>query len=93
MISKLVVESMSMNPVVKLKLALKKNAIRKRVDASITSKINERLVALRDTNVVPSRKEPYSVLDLMLRDKIIESKKSTSSNEFSQEEMTLLVTK
>lgn len=92
MISKLVVESMSVNPLVKLQLALKKNAIRKRVDTSIAAKIKERLIALRDQNVVPSRKEPYSVLDLMLRDKIIESQKS-AGNEFSQEEMTLLVTK
>ncbi|KAI1768947.1 cytochrome P450 [Hypoxylon sp. FL1150] len=92
MISNLVVEAMSMNPIVKLKLALKKNAIRKRVDASITDKINERLVALRDQNVVPSRKEPYSVLDLMLRDKIIESQKSKENTEFSQDEMALLVT-
>lgn len=91
MISKLVVESMSVNPLVKLQLALKKNAIRKRVDTSIAAKIKERLIALRDQNVVPSRKEPYSVLDLMLRDKIIESQKS-AGNEFSQEEMTLLVT-
>ncbi|KAI1773588.1 cytochrome P450 [Hypoxylon cercidicola] len=92
MISKLVVDSMSMNPLVKLQVALKKNAIRKRIDASISAKINERLIALRDQNVVPSRKEPYSILDLMLRDKIIESQKSTSSIGFSQEEMTLLVT-
>ncbi|KAI0156745.1 cytochrome P450 [Hypoxylon sp. FL1284] len=92
MISKLVVDSMSMSPLVKLQLALKKKAITRRVDASITAKINERFIALRDQNVVPSRKEPYSVIDLMLRDKIIEGNKSKSSIEIPREEMTLLVT-
>ncbi|OTA98335.1 hypothetical protein M426DRAFT_326038 [Hypoxylon sp. CI-4A] len=92
MISKLVVDSLSFNPLVKLKVALEKNAIRRRVDASITAKINERLIALRDQNVLPSRKEPYSILDLMLRDKIIESQKSPDRKGFSPEEMTLLVT-
>ena len=41
-----------------------------RLHSSLGAKINERFDLLKREKVVPSRKNPYSILDLMLRDKL-----------------------
>ncbi|KAI0128780.1 cytochrome P450 [Xylariales sp. AK1849] len=70
-IQELVNESLGINPFVKVKMFLKKFAVSRRIDASITAKIHERLARLRDEKVVPSRKDFLSILDLMLRETLL----------------------
>ncbi|KAI1374792.1 cytochrome P450 [Hypoxylon crocopeplum] len=93
-IIKLVNEQLSMNPIIKLKVALKKRSIRKRVDASVAAKIRERLAALRSENIVPSRQNPLSILDLMLRQTVLRdgAHKGAKATELPEEELELLVT-
>lgn len=94
-IIRLVSQQLSMNPLDKLAVTLKKNAVRKRVDASITAKVRERLAALRSDNIVPSRKDPLSILDLMLRETVLQdgSGKGANARELPQDELERLVTK
>jgi cytochrome P450 len=70
-VTELVTQAMSMNPLVKLKVFFKKFAVNRRVDASITAKIHERFAVLRDEKIVPSRKDFLSILDLMLRETLL----------------------
>ncbi|XXG96359.1 hypothetical protein Hte_002641 [Hypoxylon texense] len=93
-IIRLVNQQLSINPLAKLNVTLKKNAVRKRVDASITAKIRERLAALRSENIVPSRKDPLSILDLMLRETVLQdgSGKGANVRELPEDELELLVT-
>ncbi|KAI0180747.1 cytochrome P450 [Hypoxylon sp. FL1284] len=87
----LVNQQLSMNPLAKLDVTLKRNAVKKRVDASVTAKIRERLAALRSENIVPSRREPLSILDLMLRETVLKDK-GAKAKEIPPAEMELLVT-
>ncbi|KAG4221921.1 hypothetical protein PC116_g29603 [Phytophthora cactorum] len=88
-------QQISRNPLVKLQVALKKWSVRKRVDASVAAKIQERLAALRNENIVPSRKDPFSILDLMLRETVLRdgTKKGSEAVELPEGELELLVTK
>lgn len=94
-IMKLVNEQLSMNPLVKLKVMWQKAAVRKRVDVSVTAKVKERFAALRSENIVPSRKDPLSILDLMLRETVLQAGtgKGTKAVELPEKELELLVTK
>ncbi|KAK6955071.1 hypothetical protein Daesc_002701 [Daldinia eschscholtzii] len=87
-------QQISRNPLVKLQVALKKWSVRKRVDASVAAKIQERLAALRNENIVPSRKDPFSILDLMLRETVLRdgTKKGSEAVELPEGELELLVT-
>ncbi|KAI1804559.1 cytochrome P450 [Daldinia bambusicola] len=87
-------QQISRNPLVKLQAALKKRAVRRRVDASVAAKIQERLVVLRSENIVPSRKDPLSILDLMLRETVLRdgSKKGSEGVSLPEGELELLVT-
>ncbi|KAI1409988.1 cytochrome P450 [Hypoxylon sp. FL1857] len=87
-------QQLSMNPFVKLRVALKKRSVRKRVDASVAAKIQDRLAALRSESIVPSRKDPLSILDLMLRETVLQdgSRKGAKAIELPPEELELLVT-
>lgn len=88
-------DQLSMNPLTKLKVKMKKHAVQKRVDASVSAKIRERLAALRSESIVPSRKDPLSILDLMLRETVLQdgSGKGAKAREFPEDELELLVTK
>ncbi|KAI0854017.1 cytochrome P450 [Daldinia vernicosa] len=90
----LINQQLSMNPFVKLQVALKKRSVRKRVDASVAAKIQERLAALRSENIVPSRKDPLSILDLMLRETVLQGKTQNGLKalELPEGELELLVT-
>ncbi|KAI1106420.1 cytochrome P450 [Jackrogersella minutella] len=83
-----------MNPFVGLKVMWKKSAARKRVDEAVTKKILERLAALRNENIVVSRKDPLSILDLMLRETVQQngSLKGAKATELPPDELRLLVT-
>ncbi|KAI0384680.1 cytochrome P450 [Hypomontagnella monticulosa] len=93
-IMKLVNEQLSMNPLVKLKVMWQKAPVRKRVDVSVTAKVKERFAALRSENIVPSRKDPLSILDLMLRETVLQAGtgKGTKAVELPEKELELLVT-
>ncbi|KAK5997926.1 Cytochrome P450 monooxygenase acrF-like protein [Cladobotryum mycophilum] len=60
--------TLMLNPIKQLKNKWRKHKILRRLNPSIMAKINERLALLRSESVVPSRKDPNSILDLMLRE-------------------------
>ncbi|KAH8596814.1 cytochrome P450 [Bisporella sp. PMI_857] len=90
----LVNQLLSMNPLVKLKVYLRRSFVRKRIDISVTKKILERLALLREEKIVPSRKDPLSILDLMLRDTLLKDDLQTAPKtaQLPPEELKLLVT-
>lgn len=93
-IQKLVNESLSMNPLVKIKVWLKKHSVTRRLDASIREKIKERLENLRDEKVVPTKKDFLSILDLMLRETLLEEgQHGSKAADIPKAELELLVTK
>ncbi|KAF2993930.1 hypothetical protein E8E14_001663 [Neopestalotiopsis sp. 37M] len=89
----LINESLSMNPLVKLKVKMRKGAITKRLDAAIRTKIEERWATLRNDNIVPTRKNFLSILDLMLREALDkQGQGNVKSAQLPKEELDLLVT-
>jgi cytochrome P450 len=86
----------SFNPLVKVRTWYRKRFILNRLHGHIESKIKERFNLLRSENMVPSRKDPYSVLDLMLREQLLETSSTTSEivpQNLSRDNLDLLVTK
>jgi cytochrome P450 len=67
---KLAEAQLSWSPFVKVKAFFRRSIILRRLHASITIQIKDRLRLLRSGGVVPSRKDPYSILDLMLREQL-----------------------
>jgi hypothetical protein len=63
---------LSWSPFVKFKSFFRRQVILRRLHSSITRQIKERLHLLRIEGTVPSRKDPYSILDLMLREQLKE---------------------
>lgn len=61
---------LSFNPFVHLVTFFKRRSVLGRLHPSILQKIRERLALLRSGNIVPSRRDPESILDLMLRDHV-----------------------
>ena len=86
---KLAESQMGFNPFLKTRAAFKRRAIHKRLDAEIISKIDQRLALLKKEKLVPSRKEPLSILDLMLRETMLDTANDYS---LSRQERDLLVT-
>jgi len=87
---------LSWNPFVKMRAFFKRRTIFNRLQVSIVGKINERLNLLRSKRIVPSRKDPFSILDLMLREQVQEERgnvKEKISEELTPEYLELLVTK
>ena len=66
----LVEAQLSMNPLVKIRAFLNRQWIMRHTDASIRAQIQERFDLLRREKIVPSRREPLSILDLMLREQV-----------------------
>jgi cytochrome P450 len=86
----------SWNPLVRIAAFFERRTILRRLDASIVSKIEERLGLLRRESIVPSRKDPFSILDLMLRERLQEDgpdMKGRSGEDLTPEYLELLVTK
>lgn len=86
----LVEAGFSMNPMDKIRAWLRKGKVMNRVNAAVREKIMERYEVLKNDKVVPSRKDPYSTLDLMLREQLMEGK---SFKEIDPEFEKLLITK
>jgi hypothetical protein len=85
---------LSYNPFVKIGLIFKRREVLSRLNPAIVAIIKERLSILRDQKTVPSRKNPYSILDLMLREHTLdEDKMKEKSENLTQEFLELLVTK
>jgi cytochrome P450 len=88
---------LSWNPFVKISAFFKRKTIFDRLQVSIVGKINERLNLLRSEGIVPSRKDPFSILDLMLREYVQEEDggnvKGKSWQELSPQYFESLVTK
>jgi cytochrome P450 len=62
---------MSLNPLDKLRVWWRRDALTKRLNKEVRGKILERYDLLRSEKVVPSRKDPFSTLDLMLREQLM----------------------
>jgi cytochrome P450 len=93
-IQSLVNQSLTMDPLVKFKVWMKKDAVRRRLDASISKKINERLGRMRDEKLMPSKRDFLSILDLMLRETLVKDDlNGFKTAELPKEELDLLVTK
>jgi len=89
-------EQLSLNPIIKIKIFFKRQAILRRLNASISNQIMERYRLLREDNIVPSKKDPYSILDLMLREHVRQDEselKGKKAAELSSDYLELLITK
>ncbi|KAG9231339.1 cytochrome P450 [Amylocarpus encephaloides] len=73
--------ALSWDPILKLKTFLPRRRIFNRLQISIGGKIRERLALLREGKIVPSRKDPHSILDLMLREHVEEHAAGKDTNE------------
>ncbi|KAL7782117.1 cytochrome P450 [Trichoderma ceciliae] len=62
--------SVAFNPIAQVTLWWKRRRVLRRLDPSILRKIHERLFLLRQQGITPSRKDPTSILDLMLREQV-----------------------
>ncbi|KIW04430.1 uncharacterized protein PV09_04700 [Verruconis gallopava] len=67
----LVEAGFSMNPLDRLRAWWRRGAVTQRLNSEVKAKILERYQMLREQKVVPSRKDPYSTLDLMLREQLM----------------------
>lgn len=86
----------SFNPFVKIKAWVRRGAILKRLHSSILNQIMERQLLLLEEGIVPQKKDPYSILDLMLREHIQEQGsdyKGKKATQLTSEYLELLVTK
>lgn len=92
---RLVEAQLSFNPWVRIKAFFKRQIILRRLNASITAKIMERFDLLRREKIVPSRKDPFSILDLMLREQLQQESPQSGANqkrELSRDYLELLIT-
>jgi cytochrome P450 len=84
------------NPVEQFRRWRRRSALSKRLDPFIIGKIQERFDLLVKEQIVPSRKNPTSILDLMLRDHLqaVDGKAQASKTPtLSKDDMALLLTK
>ena len=87
----LVEAQLSFNPLTKLRSFVRRQLMLRRFDASIRTQIQQRFDLLRREKVLPSRREPLSILDLMLLEQVTPTKDGNYP-ELSSSEMALLVT-
>lgn len=86
----------SLNPVVKIQAWLKRGAIMRRLHSGIYNQIMDRYRLLKEEGIVPQKKDPYSILDLMLRGHLQElgsDLKAKKAAELSRDYIELLITK
>ncbi|KAI9162738.1 Cytochrome P450 monooxygenase ptmG [Paramyrothecium foliicola] len=73
-------DSISMNPFHSLRSFFLRIPLWRRLNASLLKSIKERLRLLREQQIVPSRKDPFSIMDLMLRETIIQDEETKGKN-------------
>ena len=85
------------NPIRRIKVWARRRQILKTLNTSMRATVKERLVLLRGQKRVPSRQDPSSVLDLMLREHLVATvgpdAESVSKYELPDEDMELILTK
>lgn len=87
---------LSFNPFVKISAFFKRRTVLRRLNPAIDTIIRERLSLLRREKIVPSRKDPLSILDLMLREHVMEEenkKKPSNPGDLDPHFLELLRTK
>lgn len=84
--------SVQFNPVARVRLWWKRRQVLGRLDPSIRAQVRERFALLKSEGVVPRKKDPDSILDLMLREKVA-SGLALHKSELSAEDEAMLVTK
>jgi cytochrome P450 len=87
---------LSWNPISKFKAIFQRRALFRRLGVSVSTQIQQRLKVLTDDQIVPHRKNPHSILDLMLREHLAQEDSAgnkKNSTELSPEYMKLLITK
>lgn len=87
--------SISINPFVWIPAWLKRGHIRRRVASFVEHQARLRYQLLKENKIVPSRKDPDSILDLLLREhmqKIEEQGLTGKQADIGKEDMALLVT-
>jgi len=92
----LVEAQLSFNPLVKIKAFFKRQATMKRLHDSILKQILERYQLLNDEKIVPQKKDPYSILDLMLREHVQQQgsdMKGVKTGKLASDYLELLITK
>ncbi|KAF1813453.1 cytochrome P450 [Eremomyces bilateralis CBS 781.70] len=72
MMANFIATNQTWNPVKKFTAKRALRNVRRKVDQSLGRTVKERHRLLRDSKVVPTKKDPYSILDLFLRDKLKE---------------------
>ena len=91
---RLAANQLSWNPFVHLLTYFKRKGVLKRLNPSIVAQINDRYDLLRRDQIVPSRKNPYSILDLMLREQLQEGELiGKSAEDIAPEWLAILVSK
>ncbi|KAJ5604924.1 cytochrome P450 [Penicillium lagena] len=70
--------TLAFNPIARVKSWWKMRQVNGRLNTSIKGKIQERLHLLRTSGIVPSRKDPTSILDLMLRERVQDGQDGTA---------------
>jgi len=92
----LVDAQLSVNPVVRISCYFRRNAIMRRLNDSILKQILERYRLLNDEKIVPRKKDPYSILDLMLREHVQQQESGVGelkAAKLASDYLELLVTK
>lgn len=86
---------LSWNPFVRIHMFFRRRVILRRLNPSVIAQIKERFDLLRRDQVVPSKKDPYSILDLMLREELqaVGDSKEKSAEEIAPEWLDLLLSK
>jgi cytochrome P450 len=87
---------MGWNPIEKIKTMFLKKSLFRRIDKSVETMVKQRLEALSNDQIVPSKKNPNSILDLMLREHLEQNTSHTKGvkvTELPQEDMKLFTTK
>ena len=93
---KLMEAQFSFNPLVKIRAFIRRRIILNRLHRSMANQIMERYRLLNDERIVPQKKNPYSILDLMLRDHVQQQgsdSKGTTAAKLTSEYVDLLITK
>ena len=91
---KLAEAQLSWSPVVRVKAWFRRRVVLGRLHPSIEAKVRERYAVLKEGNIVPSRKDPFSILDLMLREQVqLDGKEGLGKDILTPEYMRLMITK
>jgi cytochrome P450 len=87
---------MGWDPIAKLKISFRKTSLNRRLEKSVEAQIKRRFEVLANDQIVPSKKNPNSILDLMLREHLEQNlvhSKGVKVTELPPEDLKLFATK